>query len=114
MRQRSHLPGRSICSSTYDFAADATSHWHDGDQTVAISASGGSALTIHYSADGGDSWTSIAGRNATIKVSASGAHHFLYYASDASGSGATCDAGRQHRQDRPVDRSLRRLLRMGQ
>jgi len=61
---------------------------------VALSASGGSSgRTIHYSTDGGETWSSVVGDDATVEISADGAHHFLYYASNALGSGLTSDAG---------------------
>ena len=44
------------CTTTYVFASDASSGWHNTDQTVTITASGGTApRTIHVSGDGGAS-----------------------------------------------------------
>ena len=49
-------------NSTYAFAATAAGGWRNSDQTVTISASGGTPpLTINYSLDGGVMWQTVLG-----------------------------------------------------
>jgi 5-hydroxyisourate hydrolase-like protein (transthyretin family) len=80
--------------STYAFAADATSGWHNTDQTVTIAAAGGTGpRKIHYSIDGGVTWTLAPGDSAEAAVSAEGSHQFEYFASDTLTTEATHDAG---------------------
>ena len=81
-------------SSTYAFAADATSGWKTAAQTVAITASGGGAgRTIHYSTDGGATWSTAAGSSVNVSVTGQGAHRFQFYASDSLATEPTHDAG---------------------
>ena len=79
---------------TYVFAPDARSGWHNTGQTVGLTASGGTApRTIHYSTDGGSTWTTSAGDVANVVVASEGAHRFLFWASDSAVSEAIHDAG---------------------
>ena len=82
-------------TSAYGFAADATSGWKTSAQTVTITASGGdgTSRTIHYSQDGGATWSTTAGHTADVLVNTEGAHHIEYYASDSVATETTHDAG---------------------
>ena len=82
-------------TSTYGFAADASSGWHDAAQTVRITASGGSGTgrTIHYSTDGGATWSARAAAAVDVPVGDEGSHHVLFYASDTQATEDTHDAG---------------------
>jgi len=82
-------------SSSYAFAADAASGWLNAAQTVPITASGGdgSGRTIHFSTDGGATWGSQAGDSVSVPVTAEGAHHILFYASDSATAEPAHDAG---------------------
>ena len=85
-----------ISATTYTFAADDSSGWVNADQTVILTASGGSGglRTIHYSADGGASWVmALATPEVAVTISDEGSHHFLYYASDVLATETECDAG---------------------
>ena len=82
------------CTTTFAFAPDATSDWHDADQTVALIASGGGAArAIHYSDDGGATWAVSVGDSVDVVVSSEGSHRFQYFASDAHETEALHDAG---------------------
>ena len=82
------------CTTTFAFAPDATSDWHDADQTVALTASGGGAArAIHYSDDGGATWAVSVGDSVDVVVSNEGSHHFQYFASDTHETEALHDAG---------------------
>ena len=82
-------------SSTYSFASDSRSAWHNTDQTVILTASGGDGTgrTIHYSSDGGASWATSPGDTTTVTLGSEGSHHFKYYASDSLATEAAQDAG---------------------
>ena len=82
-------------TSAYGFAADATSGWKTSAQTVTISASGGddTSRTIHYSQDGGATWSTTAGHTADVFVNTEGAHHIEYYASDSLATETTHHSG---------------------
>jgi hypothetical protein len=84
-----------LASSTgYSFAADATSGWHTTNQTVTIVATGGVApRTIHYSTNGGGTWTAVAGDSVAVAVSSEGTHRFQFYASDVFSTETMHDAG---------------------
>lgn len=81
-------------SSSYPFAASATTGWHNSDQTVPIAAIGGTPpLAINFSLDGGATLQTIAGALANVTVSAEGSHRFQYFASCAGAAEAPHDAG---------------------
>ena len=81
-------------ATTFTFAPDATSDWHDIDQTVALTASGGGAArAIHYSLDGGATWAVSVGDSIDVVVSSEGSHHLQYFASDAHETETPHDAG---------------------
>jgi beta propeller repeat protein len=81
-------------SSTYPFAATASSGWRNSDQTLTISATGGTPpLTINYSLDGGATWQTVSGATANVKVGAEGSHRFQYFASCAGAAEVKHDAG---------------------
>ena len=81
-------------NSTYAFAATAAGGWRNSDQTVTISASGGTPpLTINYSLDGGATWQTVLGATANVKVGTEGSHRFQYFASCAGAAEVRHDAG---------------------
>jgi C1A family cysteine protease len=84
-----------VSSSSYAFAGGPAAGWHTGDQAVTITASGGTgtARTIHYSSDGGATWTSAVGDSVTATVTGDGPHRFQFYASDSLATEAVHDPG---------------------
>jgi hypothetical protein len=88
-------PAPPVSTTTYVFAADASSGWRASTQTINLSASGGTVglRTIFYSTDGGATWTAVAGDGATVVLSSEGSYRFKYYASNALATEATHDAG---------------------
>jgi immune inhibitor A len=84
-----------ITTTGYTFAGTATSGWHTTDQVVTLTASGGDGTdrTIHYSTDGGATWTAALADSLDVTVASEGAHRFQYYASDSLATEATNDAG---------------------
>jgi Chitobiase/beta-hexosaminidase C-terminal domain len=79
-------------SSSYRFAPNSVSGWHNTSQTVAIVA-GPTATAVHFSTDGGSTWTRSPGDNVAVAISAEGSHHFEYFASNDVAQEAVHDAG---------------------
>jgi C1A family cysteine protease len=88
-------PPPPVSGCTYAFAADPTTGWHNTVQVVTVTASGGTGTgrTIHYSTDGGGTWTSAVANTVTLMLGDQGAHRFQYYASDSLATEAVHDAG---------------------
>ena len=82
-------------NSEYAFSPDAATVWCAASQSVAVRATGGSGIGtgLHYSLDGGATWSTSSGSSATVVVSSEGSHHLLYYASDSLSTEAVHDAG---------------------
>ena len=92
-----HRHGAALPASTcgYAFAADAVSGWKTGAQTVTITAAGGrgTGRTVHYSLDGGGTWSASAADKVDVPVTSQGAHHVEFYASDSLAGEPVHDAG---------------------
>jgi hypothetical protein len=84
-----------VSSTSYVFSPNAASAWRTAAQSVTITVTGGSGAgrAIHFSANGGSTWSMSMGSLATVEVSAEGSHHFLYYATDSLATEAVHDAG---------------------
>ena len=82
-------------TTTYPFATTATSGWRNVDQTVTLAIVAGSGVdsAIHYSVDGGLTWTSSAAERIAVTVRDEGVHAFRYYASDSAGTEPVHQAG---------------------
>ncbi len=85
-----------VSSTTYQFAPNASSDWKKSDQTLTFSVTPATdaTATLHYSIDGGVSWsskTAVATGTASFEVSitAEGSHAFQYYATDATSTPET-------------------------
>ena len=109
--------GAPVSSSTYDFAPDATSQWLRTAQSVTITVTGGSGTgrQLHYSTNGGGSWTTAAATApVTFTVSTQGPHHVLFYASDSVAEETQHDAGYVNIDGvRPVTRATAASVRWG-
>lgn len=82
-------------SSTYAFSGSATDGWKTSAQTVTITASGGDGAgrTIHYSQDGGATWTTSGAASVDVAVHGEGVHDFRYYCSDSLATEPVHQAG---------------------
>ena len=82
-------------SCAYGFAAGAASGWKTAAQIVTVTASGGDGTgrTIHYSQDGGATWSTSTAASVDVSVSADGAHSFKYYCSDSLATEVTHSPG---------------------
>ena len=90
----STAPAALASTSGYAFAADPSSGWKTTGQSVTVTASGGSgSRTIHFSKDGGATWSAQAGNSATFNVSGEGSRHVEYYATTATETEEVHDAG---------------------
>jgi C1A family cysteine protease len=87
-------PATLASASGYAFAADPSSGWKTTGQSVTVTASGGTgSRTIHFSKDGGATWSAQAGNSATFTVPGEGSHHVEYYATTATETEEVHDAG---------------------
>jgi len=76
------------------FAPNALSGWKNTAQQFTITAAGGSGTgrTIHYSLDGGATWSASAVASVDVPVP-DGAHHVRFYADDSLACEGEHDAG---------------------
>lgn len=90
----STAPAALASTSGYAFAGGPASGWKTNNQSVTITASGGAGgRTIHFSKDGGATWSAQAGNSATFTVTGEGSHHVEYYATTATETEQVRDAG---------------------
>ena len=90
----STAPAALASTSGYAFATDPSSGWKTAGQSVTVTASGGTgSRTIHFSKDGGATWSAQAGDSATFTVSGEGSRHVEYHATTATETEEVHDAG---------------------
>jgi len=78
-------PTPALSSSTFAFALDPKSGWHNSFEMVPITASGGTThyCTIHYSLDGGTTWAAEEANGFTNYIYVDqGSHEFKFFASN--------------------------------
>ena len=87
-------PSIPVSTSDYTFAPNALSGWKNTAQQFTITAAGGSGTgrTIHYSLDGGATWSTSAAASVDVPVP-DGAHHVRFYADDSLACEGEHDAG---------------------
>jgi C1A family cysteine protease len=108
-------PLSPLSQSDYAFAADAVSGWKNTAQQFTITAAGGSGAdrTIHYTLDGGATWSTSTAASVDVPVTSEGAHHVQFYVLDSLNGEGPHDGWVNIDTRKPLTKAVKASVRKG-
>ena len=108
-------PLSPLSQSDYAFAADAVSGWKNTAQQFTITAAGGSGTdrTIHYTLDGGTTWSTSTAASVDVPVTTEGAHHVQFYVLDSLNGEGPHDGWVNIDTRKPLTKAVKASVRKG-